>query len=528
MHKLGGSVMQSDNAPNAIKMKAEVQKYVLESYRELLGADVFDKLSKEEQAAKVKIWEATCERHLFNTYLAGGVKAELELLTAKYGSSLAELPKELGATLNVSKVLHAIAKAYGTGQCVYGKGFGEGDWLSMIESEMAGEFVPSIQRVDRGTRMDASTSAAMIGNWLRPKLVKCLSEARFKAPNRLRDNLYATLSSKIIIATLRARSIINDKITNDVMYLCAAEELEWSCVDVAIVHQYLLKSLDVKREGLEATFLDRAWSPFQALAEAEPLYEAWRERVARHEARAVGGSTVRDVELMRNELYAPEDPSNADPEVLEMVKDIVLAWLAGMKKTLLGGQGARRVGGGDLANATPEMKAVFEGTWTTTNLLESLFALEKYYDSLFTNIAPEHSGAMAIAKRNKLFGVCARKYVKYRRRRNGASKSTVKKHRREKEHGGRLNDLPKAVLKMIMTVARRRRLENRALSRKDKSEVQAAHTKSNKRKQEDQLNRQVKKYAKAMKTLEAEPLVADSDVATCEPGELARMLDEAR
>jgi hypothetical protein len=135
---------------------------------------------------------------------------------------------------------------------------------------------------------------------------------------------------------------------------------------------------------------------------------------------------------------------------------------------------------------------------------------------------------MAIAKRNKLFGVCARKYVKKRRRRNGASKSTVKKYRREKEHGGRLNDLPKPVLEMIMIVARRRRLKNRALARRDKSEVQAAHTKRNKRKQEHQLDRQVKKYAKAMKTLEAAPLVADSDVVTCELGELARMLNEAR
>ena len=109
-------------------------------------------------------------RELEKTVKKAGADAQKATLQAERAEKTHEANIE--RTERAERAAAQQSAAHGTGQGVYGKGFGEGDWLSLIKSGMAGDFVPAIERVDRVVRMDASTSAAMIGSWLRPKLVR--------------------------------------------------------------------------------------------------------------------------------------------------------------------------------------------------------------------------------------------------------------------------------------------------------------------------------------------------------------------
>ena len=146
-----------------------------------------------------------------STTMCVPTKAEQAFLDSEIPSADVEAAKHLRCTGDVNKLIHAYSKGLGEGQNRYGKGFGEAK-RAMLQEECAGALYQTVQRTDKGTRMDACTEAAFDMFWNRPYDVKALGIAVYTKSNILRDNLLVMLTSTPVVGSLRARSVIHDKV----------------------------------------------------------------------------------------------------------------------------------------------------------------------------------------------------------------------------------------------------------------------------------------------------------------------------
>ena len=285
-------------------------------------------------------------RHLCNTFLDGGSAAEKMWLEPLLAASLATAPAHLRLSAEIDKLAHACAKGLGEGVHLYGKGEGAKNYRPYLEKKHGDKLHLKLERVDKGTRQDAKTQSALILYYNRPLIVEFLSTALYSTSNVLRDNLYVTLNCQEVIAVLRGRGIIHDKLTTRLRFFSASNALdEWSNMDMAKVMSKL-------RDALTAIItdpsiaLDESYDPFEELKAEVPAYMDYLKELDGVTAPSVNGETkIHSTRAVRKELYEPTDKDNR--KATDLTKEHLVAFATGMLKTFENGQGARYVHDGE-------------------------------------------------------------------------------------------------------------------------------------------------------------------------------------
>ena len=341
MHVLSGKVGIADNASTAQKcIRTEAAALVKQAVREHMGEEKWSRLSQPEQEEAGKLYGANCHRHLGNTWIDGGAKSEMQMLDDEIPTRDIEAAKHLRCTADVNKLIHAYSKGLGEGQNRYGKGFGESK-RAMLEEEYGDALYQTVQRTDKGTRMDACTEAAFDMYWNRPFDVQALKVAMYTKSNILRDNLIVMLTSIPVIASLRARAVVHDKFTIRHRFFSASTTLEhWSVLDMAQVKDCARAMFVLMIQDPEAVATED-YDGFASLRATVPQYGEWLVQLENSTKRSVDGKTeIHVYSKVRKEIYGPTDEDNINGH--DIMLKAIKAWGEGMLKTLDNGACAER------------------------------------------------------------------------------------------------------------------------------------------------------------------------------------------
>ena len=364
IHKFIAAVLLTDNATPALAMRREFQRRIAARIERRIGPVVFAAMPKEQQLRSVRTHGGNCWRHLVNTWIGGGEKAELAWLKTECEAALARISPEEKSRLRLQPglggVIRAVAKFLGTGQGAYAKGEGNSAWREWAREHYRSALVVPFGRSERGSRMDIATRAAPPIIINRYMAARYLANAAF-APKEhiLRDYLYGALLSRPNIAGLLARAIFDDKFTQPLLFWSASKDIDYSLLDLAPIAD--LTHAAFVRGAEDPTFLiDESVDIYESIN--EPAYQRWRRRRANRGTAAKDGTPYKPTQELRRELYTPRDPIHQ--EVAPQTKAALKVWCMGALKTMVEGQGARYIRGGDLGvdNQTEEMKVDFKGT----------------------------------------------------------------------------------------------------------------------------------------------------------------------
>ena len=175
LSKLAQHATSTDNASAAIAAQRALAKLVATEVQALLEADgSWPNMSADERAEVVKVYQTTCSRHLSNTFIDGGAKAEQQWLGGKLEEDLAAPDaKALRLSADVTALVRAVSKDVGEGIKLYAKGSGS-KFRAWLEKHHAGALFMHVTRVDLGVRQDAKTEAAFALYYNRPIIVDFL------------------------------------------------------------------------------------------------------------------------------------------------------------------------------------------------------------------------------------------------------------------------------------------------------------------------------------------------------------------
>ena len=256
--------------------------------------------------------------------------------------------------------------------------------------------------------------------------------------------------------------------------------------------------------------LDAEYDMFAPLVATVPAYAEYLRELEGATALAVDGKTrVSSIGAVRKEIYIPVDADNArsTPETLEHIT----AFATGMLRTLMNGQAARYVDGGEYSkeNQTEEMLAAFIDTDRTTNACESYFGALKWYDDIY-HCESYNSNAVIACKKDHIFSDNAHKYINHStRRKEEASSSTAKRRRRiQTTETARIDECGAEGVSVIMHLSRtsgKKKYKADALA--DKADADKAACAKEKDKVKAALESQIKRYVKAQDAMAVAPLV---------------------
>lgn len=261
--------------------------------------------------------------------------------------------------------------------------------------------------------------------------------------------------------------------------------------------------------------LDADYDPFASLVSTVPAYADYRRKLAAATALAVDGKTrVMSISAVRAEIYSPTDATNI--AATEKTLDHVKAFAAGMLNTMMNGQAARYVEGGEYSTEkqTQEMIAAFGGTDRNTNACESYFGALKYYEQLY-HCDLHNANAVVACRRDHVYGSVSKKYIKrQRRRKTDVSSSMEKKRKRDAvDSESRLAALGPELVDSIMRVSRssgKKRYRDDALAARARAD--AASIARGEEKIEATLEKQTKCFVKAQDALVVDLVNSDADV----------------
>ena len=516
MHKLKGKVGIGDNAANAQKcLRVEVSALVKEASKVHMGENAWNALPEDAQEASGKIYGANCHRHLGNTWLDGGAKAEQKMLDALIPETDIAAARYLRCTTDVNKLIHAYSKGLGEGQNRYGKGFGEAK-RAMLQEECAEALYMTVQRTDKGTRMDSCTEAAFDMYNNRMYDVQALGIAFYTNGNVLRDNLLVMLCSLPFVGCLRARALIHDKFTVRHRFFSASNSLEhWSVLDMAPVSDcsrafFLLCAQDPESVATEQ------YDAFESLRSETPEYVAFLEKLQNTKKMSVDGKTeILAWVAVRKEIYQPAEKDNIACQ--DVFLKAVKAWGNGMLGRLDNGWGKTYIRGGDYGvdQQTPEMKVAMQDTWRNTNTVEGTYGALKMYGALFDNLSPANASAVMVSSQDHVFQRPALKHQHSGKRRvsdDAACSGTLKRRRKEATNEGRLGEFSREVRGSLATAMRMGRKQFQQEARDRHEKALAAHRARDKEAVKNGLRKLVKAYLKAKNSFASAPIVSDSEL----------------
>lgn len=240
-----------------------------------------------------------------------------------------------------------------------------------------------------------------------------------------------------------------------------------------------------------------------------------------------GSKDLPDVQMVRDEVYDPKDPTNAQTDAL--TKTALEVWCKGMLQTLTEGEGAKYVKGGKYGvdNQTETMKEHFRGTYRNTDKpCESYFGLLKFIKGSFANLSIESANAMAMARRNHLFDIVGPSLVPHKPRKpqaRAASKVHKKKRPVKVATKGKLamrREKSNTVAAALLATARRNVGVGKKRKAADISEASAHNLQKRKADIQKKLDDQVKQFIAAEKSFEI-PAIADATALSVQLGVLA-------
>ena len=140
----------------------ELAKVVAADVKAMLKADgTWQRMSITEREKITKVYQTTRTRHLSNTFLDGGAKAEQKWLAGKLEVSLSSAEVQaLRGSPDVTALVRAVSKDVGEGIKVYAKGSAT-KFRAWLKKHHAGAlYYLKVERVDLGVRQDSKTEAA--------------------------------------------------------------------------------------------------------------------------------------------------------------------------------------------------------------------------------------------------------------------------------------------------------------------------------------------------------------------------------
>ncbi|KAJ8603702.1 hypothetical protein CTAYLR_000176 [Chrysophaeum taylorii] len=294
-----------------------------------------------------------------------------------------------------------------------------------------------------------------------------------------------------VAGAIRARAIIDDKLTVPFRFFAASDALEgWSVLDMAGVLERVHAFFQVCQDNPQLV----ATAGYEAFDTEIATYAQFLETRAGSAKLSVDGqSTIRDVAAVRARLYAPTDTN--DPEAKTML-DALRAWGRGMRRTFEG--------------ATSELRRAFDGARRNSNEVEGEFGVLKYYNASYVNMSVVNCVGVVACQRDHMFDRAATSFTTKRRRRVAdevAGRTTTKARMRDRVGGGRLATLGDDFRGVLMEAARRGRQNH-----KEQAAARAEAAKEHHRRRaaafvEKALERQVNDYAKAQEAMKVKPVV---------------------
>ena len=517
MHNLAKSTGTADNAANAQKcVRVECQALVTTAVKEHMGEEKFDALSEAERTLATKLYGGNCHRHLANTWIDGGAKSEMTMLDELIPAEHVALARFLRCTTDVNKLIHAYSKGLGEGQNRYGKGFGEAK-RAMLKEHCGKELYLTVQRTDKGTRMDAATEAAFEMYHNRQFDVRALRIAVYTTSNVLRDNLLVMLTSQPVVGCLRARALVHDKFTERYRFFAASETLDhWGLLEMAPVAD-CARAMFVLMAQDPAAVATLEYDAFESLRATTPEYDAFLSRLDGYVKMSVDQKTeIAVYSEVRREIYTPTDADNI--ACSDVFLKAVRAWGTGMLERLDNGWGKEYCTGGEYGvdRQTPEMRVAVQDSYRHTNIVEGKYGQLKYYTSIFDNVHPSNASGVVCNARDHVFPRLAPKHQhtgKQRKSDEHATSRTVKRRRRaQTETDGRLSEFSSAVVSSLVKGGRMGRKGYQQRARDDHNAALAAHDARDKEIVKQGLHKLVKAYRKAKNAFAGTPIVSDSDV----------------
>jgi hypothetical protein len=224
MRKMLGGGIQSDNASVALLAGSIMHETAIAKLEEFCG-DEWELLSDAEIAAATRLMHLHCWAHLRCLFEKGGLEYTDALLKVKMGECVLDAFVGERLELNINSLIRAVQKFFNTGQNSYAKGQGD-HFINHVKTHTPGVVILCAGRYV-GERMDGVMSNAVAVYYNRRAYIDYLARkfvfgTGASPPNILEKSIYYRLTSKIIIANLRATAILWICVYDPFLFLCNA------------------------------------------------------------------------------------------------------------------------------------------------------------------------------------------------------------------------------------------------------------------------------------------------------------------
>ena len=306
----------TDNCAQALKMASIIcGKIVAAVEQHHRDNGTWEGLSADEKKKELATFAITCHNHLRNILVKRGAKASTARLKDLLDDELGRIPKDERIVADADALVRSIWKEFCSTHKNYAKGQGYKNFTPWLRRERVGSLFLAPPRGDCGSRHDFSTSAAMLLYHDRTFFVDFLQTRLWGDKNILEDAVYVMLGCVEIVAEIRARAIIHDKLVEPLVFFCCSKALAWGPLNMSAVYNTLEKTLMLVVEN-PSMLIDSELDVFAAFDD-QPAYAEWKKAKENETARLVrpletAGETPADTPAL--EPIGNEDDENHDDE----------------------------------------------------------------------------------------------------------------------------------------------------------------------------------------------------------------------
>ena len=323
LHRLAeNAVIMSDTCNAARATKRLVAEMAEAAGRAKIGADVWEKMSEEEQQKKVKCHLGDCHGHLRNIIVKAMCGQATEYLKDKLGDSLDEFSAyDRMSTDGMDLIRAACKELHPNGQYAKGKGREGKAWREKMH---ASAFWLPLENA-AGSRQDMALDGAVplyMNRTVILDFMRGLVDIK-GANNQLEKFLWRTLACNEIVALLRTCTLWQTILTEPMRWLTGkSTELDgWSLASsnelLDVVYDVMEK---VAADG-NALF-DLTLDPYAAIAAKQPKFAERRAKQMQAKVTAPDGTEHFSYTRTLDEARSPTTPGNVQstPMAVELAQ----------------------------------------------------------------------------------------------------------------------------------------------------------------------------------------------------------------
>ena len=389
----------SDTYNQSALMQTLVGEKIKQMIIERLG-DEWDNMSEEDQQRATAVEKSGCIHHLRNLVIQWGAKSEVMRLKSELAEDLEDLPKFKRLEEDPDSLLRSLFKEFGK---YYAKGKHQYFW-PWVTKKYPDAVVLKPPRGDQGSRQDWSVDAAFIEYANRKYYVEFLETSQYDDGNILEDSIYVRLTSRLFVAALRARAIVQHKISAPFRFISNADKM--AHIDHLGIAKYmdqlekfLLKVVD---DSDCTDFMDEDYKVFSG---CEQLDEYFTDLETRTYYTNNGQKKEGFYLKLLGEMYDPIDETN--DECSDYLEALLKEWAGGMLFGLQKNMSAyltSKQGKYSESHQTDLMKEICKSTLKTNNELgETMFAYFDYRFRRHPNFLVSTVAGIVVASKNRVF-----------------------------------------------------------------------------------------------------------------------------